>query len=151
MVVRGKNILFSVGGQQIACSESAEISILTNFRKATQPNSSKGDHNIPDKIRFLISIGGPLDFVFRSNIYVPMENFTTVNFSYFTADVADGKFDGVCWVQSWGEVAPTGGIARFNARFIGDGLPVFTKLSESHWIDEAGNILTDATPDQFLI
>ena len=142
-MIRGVNILFTLNGVQIACASDCDIDFSVDFLEARQPNSGKYENFIPDKINVNINISGTLTFAQREDIYSHLDSFTKVTYSYHTAVAADGKFEGSCWVRTWGESSPSTSFARYNASFLGDGFPVFTPETPDNWEDELDIILQD--------
>lgn len=122
-VIKGKDILFSLNGDPVACAEECDIEFATQFLAARQPNSTIGRHSIPSKVVFDIRISGRLNFAYRDWVYTPMINFLKLDFRYFTNEPLNGEWSGECWVENWGESSPTTGNARFNSSFRGEGIP----------------------------
>ncbi len=142
-MIRGVDILFTLNGTLIACADECDINFEIDFLEARQPDGDKYENFIPDKLNVNIAIAGTLTFEQRADIYDPQNTFLKVNYSYHTADATNGKFEGECWVQSWGERSPSNSFARYNANFLGDGMPVFTPETPDNWEDELDIVLQD--------
>lgn len=124
-MIRGIDILFSIDGNFIACASEADINISTSFLEYTAPVTTKAKNMIPAIVGFRISISGMLSFASRKYMYLKLEAFQKIDFSYQTINAVDGRFHGECWMDSWGETSPSNSFATFNSSFLGEGLPIF--------------------------